>query len=94
MKRKKKIGRSFFTRLRKRKTKLNPEMLAIRQASGMVRIDSNLVGFLYVLMRDHLTPGVIEEIVNNHCQDSDNLYCNGWLAKYAEYVATRLKEKE
>ena len=43
-------------------------------------------------MRDHLPMGVIEKIV----QDADVPiveYTNGWLAKYAEDIANRLKDQ-
>lgn len=62
----------------------------IRERSGSVDIDSYLVSFLYELMRDHLPPGVVEEIVLNSIGDSECKYSNGWLAKYAEDIANRL----
>jgi hypothetical protein len=55
-----------------------------------VKIDSHLVSFLYELMRDHVPPGVIEEIMRKTMGPSAVVYTNGWLAKYAEDVANRL----
>lgn len=66
------------------------EIKAMRERSGRVQIDSKLVSFLYQLMRDHVTPGVIEEVLNDSVHESDVVYTNGWLAKYAEDIAKRL----
>lgn len=63
---------------------------ALRQRSGIVNINSKLVSFLYELMRDHLPTGVVEELVRRS-EDPDVYYTNGWLAKYAEDLANRLK---
>ena len=67
------------------------QMDALRKRSGKVRIHSRLTSFLYELMRDHLPPGTVEGIMLN-CDDPDVTYCNGWLARYAHDVATRLTE--
>lgn len=66
------------------------EIEAMRERSGTVRIDSKLVSFLYQLMRDHVPPGVVEEVLNDSVHHSDIVYTNGWLAKYAEDIAKRL----
>lgn len=65
---------------------------ALRKQSGNVTIDSRLVGFLYDLMRDHLPPGVVEKLVQESEDNSTITYTNGWLAKYAEYLANRLQK--
>lgn len=62
----------------------------MRKASGSFRSKEKLVGFLYVLMRDHVTAGIIEELMEG-VSNKDCLYTNGWLAQYAEDVANRLK---
>jgi hypothetical protein len=67
-----------------------PDVEALRERSGSVKIDSHLVSFLYELMRDHVPPGVIEEIMRKTMGPSAVVYTNGWLAKYAEDVANRL----
>lgn len=69
---------------------LQKHVARMREASGKVDIDSRLVGFLYILLRDHLTPGVVEEIMIRHCAESNSQYTNGWLARYAEDLAERL----
>lgn len=68
---------------------------AIIEASGSYVKRDRMVSFLYELMRDHLTPGKVEEIVRHVlAEDSDVYYCNGWLAKYAAYIVDRLTEKK
>ena len=61
--------------------------------SGKVRSDDPLVVFLYELMRDYVTPGVIETLVADANLDGggEYLFTNGWLANYATDVAKRLK---
>jgi hypothetical protein len=56
---------------------------------------SQLTAFLYQLMRDHVTPGVIEGLVlqdeSAKVQGHDTfVLTNGHLAAYAEEVAKRL----
>lgn len=64
----------------------------LREASGSVTINSKLVSFLYVLMRDHLPTGDVESLIRESEDDPDVTYTNGWLAKYAENLANRLGE--
>ncbi len=66
---------------------------ALRERSGTIRINSRLVSFLYELMRDHLPPGKVEELIRSSEKDPDVLYTNGWLARYAEDLAYRLKDQ-
>jgi hypothetical protein len=54
-------------------------------------LESKLVSFLYELMRDYITPGKVSEILKN-CQDPNVVYSNGFLAKYAAFVAKNLEE--
>jgi hypothetical protein len=66
----------------------------LRQRSGAVNNTNPLVAFLYDLMRDHVQPGVVEELVRDVTQhDHDAQYCNGWLARYAEDLAKRLLDE-
>lgn len=65
----------------------------LRELSGSVNINSRLVGFLYDLMRDHLTPGIVEELVREAMIEPNINYTNGWLAKYAEYLANNLMKE-
>ena len=66
---------------------------ALRERSGTVVINSRLVSFLYQLMRDQVTPGIVESIVNQSEDEPEITYTNGWLAKYAEDLANRLKDR-
>ena len=72
---------------------MKDKMEALRSRSGEVQINSKLVSFLYELMRDHLPAGVVEEIVQASEGESNVVYTNGWLAKYAEDLANRLKDQ-
>jgi len=64
---------------------------------GALQADSRLQAFLYVLMRDHVTPGtlgsVMEQIIS--MEKDDMVMTNGWLGMYAGELAeilTALKE--
>lgn len=76
-------GENFITKT----TDLNNQL---RERSGNIDLNSRLISFLYELMRDHVPAGTVEKMVRNS-EDPDTQYCNGWLAKYAEDVANRLK---
>ena len=63
----------------------------LRDASGKVDLSGRLVGFLYDLMRDHVPPGKVESLLRQQMGPWKNVkYSNGWLAKYANDVATEL----
>ena len=64
----------------------------LREQSGQVKCTGRLISFLYTLMRDEITPGKLEALVQVTESEGDckNLYTNGWLAKYAENLAARL----
>lgn len=66
-------------------------MAEMRLRSGSVNSDDPLVDFLYILLRDHLPAGTVEEIMLNHVNKEESQYTNGWLANYALDIATRLK---
>lgn len=68
----------------------NKAIKKMRKASGSFTSANKLTGFLYELMRDYLTAGDIEEIMQT-VSDKKCLYTNGWLARHAEDVAKRLK---
>lgn len=70
---------------------ISPHMQALRERSGKVNSDSPLVSFLYELMRDHVTPGVVEGLVTGIAQPCQ--FCNGYLASYAQDVADRLNQR-
>lgn len=65
----------------------------LRTRSGSVKSSSLLVSFLYTLMRDHLTPGEVEAILQEEVEKyagKEMEYSNGWLANYAKDIARRL----
>lgn len=64
----------------------------MRERSGEVDSDSLLVRFLYILMRDHVTAGVVESIMDDHVENGETLalFSNGWLASNAIDLADRL----
>jgi hypothetical protein len=61
--------------------------------SKQVNDSDPLVSFLYELMRDHVVPGIIEEVVrtSEHQPLGGTTFCNSGLALYAQEVATRLR---
>ncbi len=72
------------------KKPFSAEQPAMRERSGEVDSNDPLVAFLYVLMRDHLTPGNVEQIMLGHVTGNESQFTNGWLATYAADVAARL----
>lgn len=67
----------------------------MRELSGNVTSLSMLTGFLYLLMRDHLTPGHVENLIDSIEQSNfPMVFTNGWLARYADCLATRLTGSE
>ena len=56
--------------------------------------------FLYVLMRDHLTPGVVEQLVREHAEKTPigpyqrDSYSNKHLARYAVEISKRLTRRK
>lgn len=70
---------------------------ALASRTRAVVTNDMLVGFLYLVMRDHLTPGQVEYLMLQISKDLDKgnsssfSLTNGHLARYAEDVAGRLK---
>jgi hypothetical protein len=62
----------------------------LRLRSGEIDINDKLTSFLYTLIRDYLPAGDVEAIVRDS-QEADCYYTNGWLAQYAQDLASRLK---
>lgn len=76
-----------------KKQQLDETMGRMREASGRVTSTDPLVSFLYILLRDHLTPGKLEDILLAQGPHSgESVYSNGWLANYCKNIAERLKE--
>jgi hypothetical protein len=84
------------------KKKVDKNVDRMRKASGSINDKRLLVAFMYVLMRDRVTPGVIEHILlelsNAHNYDKwefeEHEFTNGWLAKYAQDVVQRLTDNK
>ncbi len=65
---------------------------ALTKRSGDVVFEGKLTSFLYGLMRDHLPPGIIEDLVReSEVENPPIYYSNGWLAEYAKDLSDRLK---
>lgn len=76
-----------------------PSNLALVQRSGNFTTGSNLVVFVYELLRDHVLPGDMMKVVNDsdieHTNDVDYekpmwRLSNGWLAQFARDIVRRL----
>lgn len=62
----------------------------LRELSGTVSCKSKFIHFLYLLLRDKLPAGEVEELVRQ--TSGDNItYTNGWLVEYAANLNSRLK---
>jgi len=68
--------------------------------SGNVISYDPLVAFIYILMRDHIHPGDMENIFRNNVEpvlrnpNEETHFSNGWLARYAEDYVTRLRSND
>lgn len=68
-------------------------MRPIRQRSGGFDCDDPLVELLYVLLRDHIQPADLEKLVADirSCKHMSAEYSNGWLGRYAQDLAQRIR---
>jgi hypothetical protein len=74
------------------KHNVKPHCKNMRKRSGNINDSSKLVAFIYTLIRDHVAPGDVEDILL-HLPPDENImykYSNGWLAKYAKDIVKRL----
>jgi hypothetical protein len=71
--------------------------VSVRKTSGSWSSSDPLVVFLYILIRDEITPGWLEAVLNR-CQPKNGAtffeFTNGWLAQYAMDVAGYLRKTE
>ena len=72
---------------------------SIRLRSGCIDSDDKLTAFLYILLRDHIPAGAMEEIARGFVEYDDEPrhdyeFSNGWLAQYAQDLANRLRFKK
>lgn len=69
--------------------------VGLREASGSVDDNDPLVSVLYSLLRDHVHPGDLEALVleEEHRAPGDGVtrYTNGWIARYAQNLARRIR---
>ncbi len=77
----------YYTCISFKKAKHNEKLTS---DSGSVEIHNDkLTSFLYELIRDYLPIGTVETLIKN--AHPDIKYTNGWLAKYAQNLAERLR---
>jgi len=63
----------------------------LRKASGEVDYKDRLTCFLYLLMRDDLPAGKVEQIVREAASSKGKcMFSNGWLAQYAHNLSKEL----
>ena len=78
------------------KTERGAAQQALYEASGRVESESKLTAFLYLLMRDYVKVGDVGTLLHNLPDgpfDGPYDFTNGWLAEYAQYVASQLTKK-
>ncbi len=68
----------------------DPSNRRMRVASGQVDSDDPLVTFFYLLARDKVPMGDIEDLIEQ-CVGGERQFTNGWLALWAEDAAKRLQ---
>jgi len=68
----------------------------LRLASGSVTSDDPLVVFLYDLMKIHLPAGTVAQLVRDATENRTGTaeFTNGFLARYADFLATELRQKK
>lgn len=66
----------------------------IREASGRIDSEDPLVGFLYLLARDYLPLGTVEDLIGKLPLARRRVeFTNGWLASWAKDAAHRLRQE-
>jgi hypothetical protein len=70
----------------------DPVNEALRLRSGAIVDRDPLVGLFYDLLKMHLLPADVEQLVRDACEkpEQEIIYSNGWLAKYAQDLVARL----
>lgn len=67
---------------------------SIQESSGNIQDNSQLVSFLYLLMRDYVTSGKVEKILTQIPNNKLPEFSNKCLAEYAKDIALRLLDKK
>ena len=80
--------------LETRRSEMSTEL---RESSGERSSADPLATFLYTLMRDEVTCGIVGTLMKDACYAHEEhvevRYTNGHLADYAKYVAEHLEKK-
>lgn len=63
---------------------------SVRERSGAVESSDPRVAFLYLLMRDHLPAGIVDNLIKDINKGTTKIFTNGWLAKYAIDLVERI----
>jgi hypothetical protein len=71
---------------------MNDPNAEMHKRSGAVHATDPLIALFYDLLRDHISPGVLEQLVREAClyDTTTKVYSNGWLAQYATDLVFRL----
>lgn len=87
--------RRMVVTVKDRETRLKRGNVRMRRVSGSVNSRDPLVAFIYALARDYMPSGMVEELMLRHVEGKgvESQYTNGWLAKWAQDVARRLRAK-
>jgi len=66
--------------------------MAVRERSGCFRSRSRVTALLYLLIRDEIPCGVLEDYVTKVCEHEEEYitFTNGWIAEYAHDLEQRL----
>ncbi len=59
----------------------------IKKCSGEFSSNDRLTAIFYELLRDHIAPGVLQQVFCENPPGTRNHFTNGWLAKYAAHLA-------
>lgn len=65
----------------------------MRAASGNIVSEDKLTLFMYILLRDHFSVGLLEKIVSDIESSEAKVFSftNGWVAQYAINLSKRIK---
>lgn len=61
------------------------------EESGRFNTKDPLVCLLYELLRDHISPGKLEQLVRSNEDNEEFVLTNGFIANYALHLAMRIR---
>lgn len=82
---------SYFSPESKDCKETDSPVVRMRQESGEVDDTDKLVMLLYLLCRDEIPTGIIDQIIDYKIPKGEGRFTNGWLAEWAKDAAERLK---